>query len=259
MKKVKAYKVFDNDWTCQGFQYEVGKSYHVDNIKICERGFHACKKLINCFQYYPLVQWQKFAEVELSGDILGLNSNKQCSTDIKIKKELSFNEVLDIIKKEMNKPNGVNRSDGVNWSDGVNKSNGVNRSNGVNGSYGVNKSYGIDNCFGVSNVLFTNNKKADYLLFGKKISQKRWEKINNEFRQLLNGWTPTYNNLKSLYIKSRNEWKSTPIPNAKEIQKKEAWKDMPKEAIKYLKKLKEFDKKIFKDITGLNTQNKQYS
>ena len=68
---------------------------------------------------------------------------------------------------------------------------------------------------------------------------------------MLNGWTPTFNNLKSLYLKSGSDWKSTPIPNAEEIQKEEAWESMPKPAIAYLKTLKEFSMEIFEEITGI--------
>ena len=27
---VKGYKVFDPDWTCRGFQYQVGECYEID-------------------------------------------------------------------------------------------------------------------------------------------------------------------------------------------------------------------------------------
>ena len=65
------------------------------------------------------------------------------------------------------------------------------------------------------------------------------------------GWKPTFNNLKSLYLKSGREWKKTPIPNAEEISKEEAWKDMPKEMVEYIKSLPEFDAEMFFEITGI--------
>ena len=44
---MKGYKIFNSDWTCRGFQYEVGKTYEMKEDPICcERGFHFCGKLI---------------------------------------------------------------------------------------------------------------------------------------------------------------------------------------------------------------------
>jgi hypothetical protein len=43
---MKAYKVFNSDWTCRGFQYQVGETYEEKvNPSVCDRGFHFCKKL----------------------------------------------------------------------------------------------------------------------------------------------------------------------------------------------------------------------
>ena len=50
------------------------------------------------------------------------------------------------------------------------------------------------------------------------------------------------------------EWKKTPVTQAKEIQIKEAWEGMPKEAINYLKSLPEFDANIFEKITGIKVK-----
>ena len=49
---VLAYKVFENDWTCKGHKYEIGKEYVFDGeIEICQKGFHVCIKLSDCFKY----------------------------------------------------------------------------------------------------------------------------------------------------------------------------------------------------------------
>ena len=51
--KCKAYKAFNADLTCRGFQYEEGKTYEIeDDPKLCERGFHACLTLTDVFIYY---------------------------------------------------------------------------------------------------------------------------------------------------------------------------------------------------------------
>ena len=50
---MKAYKVFNSDWTCRGFQYQVGETYEEDiSPSVCNRGFHFCKELKDCFNYY---------------------------------------------------------------------------------------------------------------------------------------------------------------------------------------------------------------
>ena len=146
---------------------------------------------------------------------------------------------------------GVNGSYGVNWSDGVNNSNGVNESYGVNWSDGVNLSFGILNSFGVDCALFLANKPRTYTIFGKTVSKERFNDVYYSLLYKLYGWKPTFNNIKSLYLKNGSNWVKTPIKDAEEISKKEAWADMPKEAIDYIKSLPEFDADIFTEITGI--------
>ena len=51
--KCKAYKAFNIDMTCRGFQYEKGKTYEIkDKIRLCNHGFHACLRLTDVFNYY---------------------------------------------------------------------------------------------------------------------------------------------------------------------------------------------------------------
>ena len=52
MKKIKAYKGFDKNLCCRDFQYEVGKEYEMDgDIKVCDRGFHACESPLEVLEH----------------------------------------------------------------------------------------------------------------------------------------------------------------------------------------------------------------
>lgn len=67
----KGYKVFNPDWTCRRFQYEVGKTYkHNGNIKIGSEGFHFYNRLADCFKYYPFDLNNKIAEIEATGNVV---------------------------------------------------------------------------------------------------------------------------------------------------------------------------------------------
>ena len=50
---MKAYKGFNSDLTCKGFQFAEGKEYHEDKADLCNCGFHACEAPLDCFTYYP--------------------------------------------------------------------------------------------------------------------------------------------------------------------------------------------------------------
>ena len=53
LKGIKGYKVFNSDFSCRNFQFEVGKSYKIEgDLKICSNGFHFCEKASDCFNYY---------------------------------------------------------------------------------------------------------------------------------------------------------------------------------------------------------------
>ena len=93
----KGYKVFNPDWTCKGFQYEVGKTYvHDGQIAICKEGFHFCKKASDCFNYYEFDSKNKVAEVEANGLVIA-DGNKYVTDKITIVREIDWHELLDLV------------------------------------------------------------------------------------------------------------------------------------------------------------------
>ncbi|MUL27210.1 hypothetical protein F0475_02490 [Prevotella sp. A2879] len=96
-KKIIAYKGFDKELKCRGFQYEVGKEYEMSGrIACCERGFHACESPLEVFDHYDMLN-SRFAEVEQSGEInKEENSTKVCSSRIKVKAELKLADIINL-------------------------------------------------------------------------------------------------------------------------------------------------------------------
>lgn len=91
---MKAYKAFDENLRCRGFQYEVGKSYHENVAVLCKKGFHACENPLDVLDNHNLVG-SRFAEVELqaTGEI-SYEDTKRVGTVIYIKKELSLKSFI---------------------------------------------------------------------------------------------------------------------------------------------------------------------
>ena len=83
------YKAFNSDLTCRSFKYEIGKTYEFNGkIKLCEKGFHFCEKIVDCFSYYDKAN-VRFAKVEALGKVIKSYDDSKCVTDkIKIIEEI---------------------------------------------------------------------------------------------------------------------------------------------------------------------------
>ena len=93
-----AYKGFDEDLSCRGFQYEIGKEYCLEGeLELCVNGFHACQNPLDVFDYYSMSLYTRYAMVELFGDVDFATDNKKlCATNIRIVKEMSIDELVEI-------------------------------------------------------------------------------------------------------------------------------------------------------------------
>ena len=109
---MKAFKGFNKDLTCRGYQYEEGKEFHTEKAECCDTGFHACEYPLDCFGYYDPAH-SVFHEVELSGEMDKSGDNtKVCATDIKIGARISIAGLVKAaIEFTMSKVNKEAKSD----------------------------------------------------------------------------------------------------------------------------------------------------
>lgn len=218
---MKAYKVFNSDWTCKGYQYEVGKTYTIDQKpELCSIGFHACKKVINCFSYYSFDPKNKIAEVELLGEIVGKDEDKQATNKIKIVRELSWHEVLCMVNTGSG---NTGNSNSGHWNSG--------RWNSGNSHTGY----------------FNSEDAEAHYIFNKLVSQRDKERFHdsegyricNRFRLVkyrIRTQTGKYGDYR--YLSYKSSWRV--FWNNLMFTERKAIRDMPF-----------FDSKIFEVITGV--------
>nr|UVY33937.1 MAG: hypothetical protein [Bacteriophage sp.] len=113
---MKAFKGFNKDLTCRGYQYEEGKEFHTEREECCDTGFHACEYPLDCFGYYDPAH-SVYHEVELSGEMDRSGDNtKVCATDIKIGARLSIaglvKMAIDFTMSKVNKEAGSDERHG---------------------------------------------------------------------------------------------------------------------------------------------------
>ena len=106
--KIIAYKGFDENLCCRGFQYEIGKEYeYTGDIKCCKSGFHACSNPFDVLDYYGIDGKNRFCEVEQSGIMeISKDKTKNVSSKIRINAEIGitglFKAGIEWIKEETN-------------------------------------------------------------------------------------------------------------------------------------------------------------
>ena len=86
-----AYKGFDKDMKCRGFQYEEGKTYHMPGAVLCKEGAHACTMPLDVLGYYPPGDGSIYRMVELD-EVCDekRDDSKVCAKTIKIGAEIGI-------------------------------------------------------------------------------------------------------------------------------------------------------------------------
>ena len=200
MSDKTGFKGFDKDWKCNGFQYEVGKTYETkEDIRLCEKGFHFCENPLDVFSYYPPTE-SKFAEVEADkySKEKSEDSKIVCSS-LHIKAELSLQGIISAgVKFILDKVDWKNdkKTNTGNWSAATNtgdRSAATNTGNWsaaeVSGKDSIacglgyaNKAKGAKGCW-----LVLAERKDDHAIKtvkaikidGKKIKADTWHELKN--------------------------------------------------------------------------------
>lgn len=145
---MRAFKGFNKDLTCRGYQYEEGKEFHTERAECCDTGFHACEYPLDCFGYYDPAH-SVFHEVELSGEMDKSRDNtKVCATDIKIGARLSIAGLVKMaIDFTMSK---VNKEAGSDERHGFASATGNCGASSATGDYGASSATGYKGASSVS-------------------------------------------------------------------------------------------------------------
>ena len=157
---MRAFKGFNKDLTCRGYQYEEGKEFHTERAECCDTGFHACEYPLDCFGYYDPAH-SVFHEVELSGEMDKSNDNtKVCATDIKIGARLSIAGLVKMaIDFTMSK---VNKEAGSDERHGFASATGNYGASSATGDYGASSATGYKGASSATGNCGASSATGDY-------------------------------------------------------------------------------------------------
>ena len=289
---IKGYKVFNPDWTCnpngKPFQYEVGKTYEEDvKPMVCDRGFHFCEKAADCFNFYKFNPKNKVAEVLALGEV-DSDGVKSCTNKIQIVREIPWAELLEMVNTgkgcaglcnsgdcnsgdwNSGDCNSGNRNSGDwnsgdwnsgDWNSGNRNSgdcnsgdwNSGNRNSGDWNSGDWNKCSFSNGCF--------NTESPKIYLFNKPSPWTYRDWLNSEARFLLNqipGDVLEYRWLENMTDEEKAEHPEAETTGGylKELDNSECaliwWRGLNDRQKAIITALPNFDKAIFKEITGID-------
>ena len=262
----EGYKIFNYDWTANyGDNYcYADKDGNVEGVvhrqegspDKCHNGLHFCENPLDCFNYYPFVQWNKFAKVKGYGAISKDDKNSKVAVEIlEIVKALSFEEFVGEIKSYTTNITGcgIRNGYGISTGYGISIGYGIRTGSGISDSCGIFNCYYIKKCEGLAYSVMCINETGRYKLFNLNIDKKRFDEVKENIRECADGWYPKFTNAFDFYEKEK-KWECVPAPRIEGVDDKTAYKDMPEKLIEYFKSLPEFDAEIFTAITGIEVE-----
>lgn len=244
-------KGFDKNLCCRGMQYEIGKEYKIENygkrLALCSNTvFHYCDSLQKVNKFYSCFdETNRFCEIEVLGEEVA--DGRKCGSDhIRIVREITGDE-LKQLKGLINGNTGLFNSGNCNSGD----------SNSGNGNSG-NWNSGVFNSCNYSNGVFCNKEDMNIRIFnmpsGMSMSDfyrsKYWEAMRSAGFPLTEWAEYTEEE------KQSDEKKAMIGGYLKRNTYKEAcakwWENMSEENREIIMSMPNFDKDVFKDITGID-------
>ena len=274
---VKGFKVFNPDWTCnpngKPFQYAVGGTYEEDvKPMVCDRDFHFCEKAADCFNYYQFNPENKVAEVLALGEV-DTDGTKSCTNKIQIVREIPWQELLEIVNTGKGCTGLCNSGD---WNSGDRNSGNRNSGNCNSGDRNSgnrnsgdwnsgdrnsgNCNSGDWNKCSFSNGCF-NTVSPKIYLFNKPSEWTYQDWLNSEARYLLNQIPGDV--LEYIYLSDMTDEEKAAHPEAettggylKILDNSECaviwWRGLSDRQKAVITAIPNFDKEIFKQITGID-------
>ena len=257
MGEVRGYKVFNPDWTCRGFQYEVGKIFE-ENVEpsCCDRGFHFCEKASDCFSYYPFNSENKVAEIIALGDV-DSDETKSCTNKIQIVREIPWDEVLRIVNTGKDCTGLCNTGD---WNTGDCNTGNRNTGNRNTGDWNTgNRNTGDWNKSSFNTGCF-NTEEPKIMLFNKPSDMTYREWLDSDARYLLNQIPK--NVVEWIYSSDMTEEEKIAYPTHKAtggylkvLDESECgqlwWGSLSEHNKNIIKAIPNFDAAIFEQCTGI--------
>ena len=241
MGRIKGYKVFGPGWICDPagtpLRYAVGETYEMEEFPIvCKRGFHFCARAADCFNYYAFSPKNKVAEIEALGDI-DSDGSISCTNKIHIIREISWQEILDLVNTGNGCTGFGNSGD---WNSGDWNSGDWNSCSYSSGCFNT-----------IEHKMFLFNKLSDW-------TYHDW--IRSDARRVLS--RIPHRHLKSVSYDSMSDTEKEAHPEVKttgtflrivdnpDVQN--WWRSISDEDKKAILSIPNFNKAIFKEITGVD-------
>lgn len=282
--KVHGYKVFNHDWTCSPNgnlkQYTCPGKFEEDvNVSVCHQGMHFCRRAVDCFNHYSFNPQNKVAEVIAYGKI-SENGDKCCTDKLQIVREIPWSELLEIVNtgvgctgyQNSGDYNSGNQNSGNynsgDWNSGNWNSGDYNSGNRNSGNYNSgNRNSGNYNSGDWNHCKYSNgcfNTESPKIFLFNQLSEWTFSDwVRSHARDILSKMPTVF---QYVCLKEMSEEEKRAYPNAevtggylkkldgKSLQRKrQEWYDgLSEESKKEIKNLPNFDRDIFKKITGID-------